>query len=146
DFTEDEHTVGEPPAGGREFRRQGDRSVQNAPRRLQAEIASGGRQGLMWDTPGEEGVVQGDVVLSGLVRGQTTGNALFQMSLQASGDGTDYYYVDAWPSSGNIRINRLVGNSFSTLESESLGFEVEEDTWYQVVFRREGDELSAKMW
>src|SRR5690625_2924629 len=142
DFTEDSHTIGEPPAGWSEFRGEGDWSVQNVPRRLQAQITSAGRQGLMWEEPGNVGVVDGDVELSGLVRGQTTGNALFQMSLQASGDGTDYYYVDAWPSNGNLRINRFVDNSFSSLESESLGFEVEEDTWYQVVFRRSGDERS----
>ncbi|HEY8341161.1 MAG TPA: M14 family zinc carboxypeptidase, partial [Egibacteraceae bacterium] len=146
DFKEDEHRVGEPPVGWSEFRLPGSWAIRNAPRRLEAAIAPGGRQGLMWDVPGDGGIVEGDVEVAGLVRGQTTGNALFQLALHASGDGTDYYYVDAWPANGNIRINRFVGDSFSTLRSAPAGVPVSNGIWYQVVVRREGDVLSAKLW
>jgi gamma-glutamyltranspeptidase len=145
-FTESEHTAGEPPVGWREFRTSGNWSVQDLPRRLEAQIASGGRQGLMWEEPGNLGIVEGDVEVAGLVRGQTTGNALFQITLHATGNGTDYYYVDAWPSNNNIRINRFVNNSFNTVQSASSGIEVDNGEWYQVVFRREGNQLSAKIW
>ncbi|WP_166356069.1 gamma-glutamyltransferase [Phytoactinopolyspora limicola] len=144
-FTEPEHTVGLPPHGWSEYRAASEWAIDDLPRRLVGQN-TGSRQGLMWDAPGPGGVVEGDVEVSGLVRAPNSGAAAFQLTLQASGDGTDYYYVDARTTTHTIRINRFRDNSFSVLQSEPSGFEVDNGVWYQVVFRREGDELAAKMW
>src|SRR5699024_7095619 len=100
---------------------------------------------LTWDVPGS---ILGDVEVSGLVKKDDIDKGvMFQIHLQASGDaGSDSsYYLDV-NSSGNVRINRNRNGGFSVLKSVKLPFDTSNETWYQVVFKREGAVLKGKVW
>src|SRR5699024_854181 len=128
-------------------------TVLDDPRRLHHEVQDrepgDGRQALVLDAVGEEGVVRGDVEISALVRGNGD-TTLFQFGLDISGtapDEANSFYIDArvsGSSANHLRINQHQDGSFSTLASAPLTFTVEEDTWYHVVLQRSGDELRAK--
>src|SRR5699024_9357545 len=74
-------------------------------------------------------------------------NTLFQLHLQSDGErgSESSYYLDL-RGNDNIRINRNNGGTFSNLKSESTSFSVEEDEWYNTVFRKDGNVLKAKAW
>lgn len=115
------------------------------PRRLKHEVdSSEGRRALFWDKVGK---VNGDVEIAGLVRPSGSGSTMFQIHLHASGDETaeNSYYLDL-RTNGSARINRNLHGNFSTRETAKVPFDVSENVWYQVVFKREGDELKGKVW
>lgn len=153
DFSAD--TVGEAPADWSPWWNDSAFTVLDDPRRLHHEVQDrepgDGRQALVLDAVGEEGVVRGDVEISALVRGNGD-TTLFQFGLDISGtapDEANAFYIDArvsGSSANHLRINQHQDGSFSTLASAPLPFTVEEDTWYHVVLQRSGDELRAKMW
>src|SRR5699024_8843578 len=77
----------------------------------------------------------------------------FQLGFNMSGsvDNENAFYIDvkgseAGSSPNTIRINSYDNGVFSTLNSAILPFMVEKDTWYQVVVKREGASIKAKMW
>src|SRR5699024_4712799 len=55
------------------------------------------------------------------------------------------YYIDV-RTNNSVRINRNLGGSFSTRTTASLPFIVNENTWLNVVFKREGTMLKGKVW
>jgi hypothetical protein len=119
--------------------------IKGEPHRLEHFVDSaGGRRLLAWDTVGE---VHGDVEVSALVRPRGSGATLFQLQLHASGEaGTENsYYIDV-RTNNSVRINRNLDGSFSTRTTASLPFIVNENTWLNVVFKREGTMLKGKVW
>jgi len=144
DFSE--YEVGQAPSDWSMLWRESSWTVKDDPGRLEHFVTEGsGRRGLTWDKPGD---ITGDVEVSALVRkGDYESGVLFQLHLQAYGDaGSDSsYYMDV-TNAGNIRINRNRNGGFSVLGSESLSFSPAFETWYQVVFKREGTMLKGKVW
>lgn len=147
-----EYEVGELPAGWSPLWRDSLWTVQDDPRRLEHIVigAGNGRRALTWD---EVGNVQGDVEVSGVVRASGTGDTMLQIGFHMSGseENENAYYLDARSpdassSANRVRINRYVNGSYTLLSSTELPFTLEEDTWYHVVLKREGDRLWAKMW
>ncbi len=141
DFLTDE--PGEAPADWSMPWTESDWAVQDDPRLLRHTVDNtGGRRSLVWNRPG---IVSGDVEVVTKVRSESS-NTLFQLPLHVSGQAgnENAYYVDVRVDQSSIRINRYVDGSFSTIGSTS--FEPEQDTWYWVRFRREGNGLMAKIW
>src|SRR5699024_2545200 len=71
---------------------------------------------------------------------------MFQLHLQATGQaGTESsYYLDV-RNSGKIRVTRNRSGGFSSLKSESVSDSSELETWYEVLFKREGNMLYGKV-
>jgi hypothetical protein len=139
--------IGDAPAGWTETWRAGTWTVLDDPPRLRNDVTVGGRRALTWDSPGDDGWVEGDVEVAAVVRMPDAVTATrFQLPLHISGFGgnENAYYLDGRASS--IRINRYVDGTFTQMATHSLGYPVEADTWYHVVLRREGTTLSAKLW
>lgn len=125
--------------------RDSDWELLDDPRRLKHEVdSSGGRRALFWDKVGE---VHGDVEIAGLVRPSGSGTTMFQMHLHASGEkaAENSYYIDL-RTNGSLRINRNLGGNFKTRETAQVPFDIKENAWYQVVFKRDGDMLKGKVW
>ncbi|GAB3798039.1 M14 family zinc carboxypeptidase [Virgibacillus kimchii] len=119
--------------------------IKGDPHRLEHYVDSeGGRRLLAWDTVGE---VHGDVEVSALVRPRGSGATLFQLQLHTSGEAgsENSYYLDV-RTSNDVRINRNLDGSFSTRATSSLPFIVNENTWLNVVLKREGSMLKGKVW
>ncbi|MFA1821421.1 M14 family zinc carboxypeptidase [Virgibacillus oceani] len=119
--------------------------IKDEPHRLEHFVDSaGGRRLLAWDTVGE---VHGDVEVSALVRPRGSGATLFQLQLHATGEAgaENSYYLDV-RTNNDVRINRNLGGSFSTRTTANLPFIVDENTWLNVVFKREGSMLKGKVW
>lgn len=152
DFSDDE--VGEPPADWTTLWRDSGWTVLDDPRRLRHEVDSaGGRRALTWDEVGDDGHVQGDVEISGLVRPQNSGDTMFQVGFHYGGDTNDEnaYYLDARApdassAANHVRISRYNNGSYSTLGSVELPFTLTDDTWYRTVIQRDGDTLRVKLW
>lgn len=155
DFTDDQ--VGEPPEGWTSWWNDSTFTVLDDPRRLRHDVQDrpdgDGRQSLVLDAVGDDGVVRGDVEISALVRG--SGNAtVFQLGLHISGDAPDEanaFYVDArldgtGTNANHVRIGRHRAGAFTLLNRAPVPFTVKEDTWYRVVLQREGEMLRAKLW
>lgn len=143
------HEPGASPAGWSESWRASQWTVLEGPGRVRHEVDDdGGRRALVWDEVGDNGHVQGDVEIFGLVRvKEPMPTTRFQMAVHVSGETEreNAFYVDGRGSS-TLRINRYRDGSFSSLATGSLPFTIEPDTWYRVVLRREGTYLRAKMW
>lgn len=141
--------VGSPPSGWSGAWREAQWTVYDNPWRVRHEAgATTGRSVLTWDEVGDDGFVQGDVEIFGVVRVlDPMATTRFQFMLHVSGDAgsENAYYVDA-RDDGSIRINSYTAGSFSNINSGSLPFTMEAATWYRVVLRRSGDLLQAKMW
>ncbi len=144
DFSE--HEAGKSPDGWSTLWRESDWIVKADPTRLEHHPAEGsGRRVLTWDEPG---YIAGDVEVYTVVRkSNTTNGVMFQLHLQADGQaGTESsYYLDV-SNGGKIRVNRNRNGGFSSLKSESVSGSNELDTWYEVLFKREGGLLYAKVW
>lgn len=118
----------------------GSWSVDRALR--QEAVAESARRALAWEQPGE---IVGDVEVLARVRGNSD-STLFRLALHLSGGPGEEnaYYVDLRKPAKQIRINRYAGGRFSTLATAD--FTVERDRWYLVRFRREGNDLHARIW
>ncbi len=137
------HEPDEPPAGWSMTWTESQWEVTDEPKVLRHTVdTSGGRRALVWD---ETGTVSGDVEVRTKVRFQSA-NTLFQLPLHVSGEAgsENAYYIDVRVDQSNIRINRYLDGSFSTLGSSP--YVADQDTWYHVRFRREGTSLMAKIW
>lgn len=153
DFSGD--VVGEAPAGWSPWWNDSEFTILDDPSRLHHEVQDrepgDGRQALVLDAVGEDGVVRGDVEIAAMVRGNGD-TTLFQFGLNVSGaepGDANAFYVDArvsGSSANHLRINQHQDGRFATLASAPLPFTVDEDTWYHVVLQRDGDELRAKLW
>ncbi len=153
DFSTD--VVGAAPADWSSWWNDSAFAVLDDPSRLHHDVQDrepgDGRQALVLDAVGEDGVVRGDVEVAAMVRGEGD-TTLFQLGLNVSGTGpgeANAFYVDArvnGSSANHLRINQHQDGSFGTLASAPLPFSVDEDTWYHVVLQRDGDELRAKLW
>lgn len=140
--------VGEPPRGWSMRWRSSDWTVLDDPRRVRHVVGgSSGRRSLTWDEVGDDGHVQGDVELYGVVRSSPTGNTLFQLPLHVSGEtgNESAYYVDLRVDQSALRINRYADGSFTSIGRYD-GVVPQRDTWYRVRLRREGDQLMARIW
>ena len=123
--------------------------INDEPRRL-THTVEGSRQALIWDEVGE---VTGDVEISGVVRANNSGDTLFQIGLHMSGEegSENAYYLDlrrpdANGSANRFRINKYVDGKYTLLKGFDAPFTVSQDTWYEVVFKREGNTMWAKVW
>ncbi|NDL56130.1 N-acyl-D-amino-acid deacylase family protein [Phytoactinopolyspora mesophila] len=141
-------TIGEAPSGWTEQWRTGDWTVVDGPRRLRMGSALS-RRALTWDVVGD---VDGDVELYGRVRGNGH-ETLFHLGALVSGDAGDEntYFLRARLESASgtpnqLQIGRYQGGDYFTQDSKAMVFPVQEDTWYRVLFRREGHWLRGKMW
>ena len=150
DFAKDE--VGGAPEGWSTLWRDSGWIVLDAPRRLEHRVigAGNGRRALTLD---EVGDVRGDVEVSGVVRASGVKNTMLQIGFHMSGEAgsENGYYLDmrspdASSSANRVRINRYQDGEYTLLRSAPLPFTVEEDTWYHVVLKREGNVLWAKVW
>jgi len=142
DFSDTESGV---PADWTMQWRDSNWEIKDEPHRLEHFVDSaGGRRLLTWDTVGE---VHGDVEVAALVRPRGSGSTLFQLQLHASGEAgsENSYYLDV-RTSNSVRINRNLDGSFSTRATSSLPFIVNENTWLNVVLKREGSMLKGKVW
>ncbi|RXT02833.1 M14 family zinc carboxypeptidase [Ammoniphilus sp. CFH 90114] len=120
-------------------------TVKEEPIRLEHDVTEGGgRRVLTWDKVGE---VNGDVEVSTVVRSKTNGTTMFQVHLHGSGNAgsENSYYLDL-RNSGDVRINRNMNAYFTVLKSVEIPIPVQKDTWYEVVFKREGSTLKGKVW
>src|SRR5699024_1274455 len=146
DFSQ--YEIGNSPNDWSTLWRESNWTVQDEPSRLQHKLSDdgSGRRVLTWDKPG---TITGDVEIYSLVKKSsvTTNGVMFQLHLQASGIASNEngYYLDV-TNSGNIRINRNRTGGFSSLKSSSVPSSNELDTWYEVVFKREGNALFGKVW
>lgn len=134
---------GQVPEGWTPVWMPSDWTVLDEPRVLRHVVDDrGGRRALVWDEPG---IVVGDVELYTLVRADSA-NTMFQLPLHVSGEAgsENAYYLDARVDQSALRINRYVDGTFSTIGRAD--FEPQQDTWYRLRFRREGDRLLAKVW
>ncbi|WP_164215162.1 M14 family zinc carboxypeptidase [Virgibacillus sp. YIM 98842] len=148
DFSEDQ--VGEMPEGWSTLWRDSDWKVQEDPRRLEHTVTpNDGRRNLVMDEPG---MAAGDVEVSSLVRTSfiepiSSSSTLFHLHLHAFGEANNEnsYLLDV-RSNGYVRLNRNAGGSFSTLTTQRLPFDIEEDVWYNAVLKRDGNMLRGKVW
>lgn len=144
DFSE--YQIGQMPFNWSTLWRESGWTIKDDPRRLEHFVTEGGgRRVLTWDVPGD---ILGDVEVSALVKREDIDKGvMFQLHLQGSGDSgsENSYYLDV-NNSGNIRINRNRNGGFSVLKSVALPFDTSNETWYQVVFKREGTMLKGKVW
>ena len=153
DFSGDD--VGEVPAHWSPWWNDSEFTVLGDPSRLHHDVqdreAGDGRQALVLDAVGQDGVLRGDVEVAATVRGEGD-TTLFQLGLNVSGTEpgeANAFYVDArvdGSSANHLRINQHQDGRFGTLASAPLPFSVDENTWYHVVLQRDGDELRAKLW
>lgn len=149
DFSQNEEGV--PPSNWSTSWRESNWKVFHNPSRLQHYVdEDGGRRVLTWDDIGD---VRGDVEVAGLVRARGGNSTMFQMHMHVSGDAGNEssYYLDlrgqgAGSTANHVRINRNIDSRFKVLETEPLPFTVEENSWYHVVFQREGEVLRGKVW
>lgn len=148
-FTTDfsEHVTDATPQNWTELWGESQWVIKDNPARLEHVVTDGeDRRLLVWDEVGE---VHGDVEIATLVRTDQEGE-LFQLHLNAYGtaDSADSYYLDVKSQHGTseIQINRVIGSLYKSLEKETLNFNVSVDTWYQIVFQREGHTLRGKIW
>lgn len=145
DFTH--YDAGEKPSDWTELWGDSHWTIQDNPKRLEHVVTDGAdRRFLAWDKVGE---VHGDVEVAALVRANNEGE-LFQVHLHGSGRvGTENgYYLDVTKKHGktSIRISRLLRGTNTVLATEELDFDLDVDTWYQVVFGRQGNALNGKVW
>jgi len=133
-------------SGWEDLWKEGDWSLKEDPSRLVHSTldTGGGRKLLAYKDTGK---IYGDVEVSSVVKAKEFNNTLFQLHLQSDGErgSESSYYLDL-RGNDNIRINRNNGGTFSNLKSESTSFSVEEDEWYNTVFRKDGNVLKAKAW
>lgn len=139
------YEAGEAPSDWSTLWKESAWTIKENPNRLEHVVTDGGgRRVLTWDKVGD---IAGDVEVSSVVKTNTEGRTMFQLHLYGSGSENNEtsYYLDL-RDNGYIRINRNLNASFKVLQSEAFPYPTEKDTWYNVVFKREGAMLKGKAW
>lgn len=102
-------------------------------------------RGLSYDAPGT------DTDTEILFRFRSTSNAASQIGAVlrgsgAAGAGNGYVVLNTAPPGADLRISRMVGGAFTTLQSLDIPTDWTANTWYWVRFRVNGNRLQAKIW
>lgn len=145
-----DYELGEKPDDWSILWQGSDWTVDEEPSRLKHMVSQEGRSALVWDEVGE---VEGDVEVAAIVKASNTGDTMLQLFIHASGEeGNETgFYVDvrnpnASSTANRIRLGRYRDGSFQLNTSAELPFTMQEDTWYRIVFQREGTMNRAKIW
>ncbi len=142
DFSE--YEVGSIPNGWSESWNPSNWEIANGTdnQLIQTTGGSTGRWALTWD---EIGQIEGDVEVFGLVSADSN-DSLFSLPIHVSGEsGTETaYYLNANIDIGAVRIARYNEGAFTELIRTDYG--MKRDTYYRVLFQREGTTLRGKVW
>ena len=149
DFSEDEHTVGETPAGWSALWGDEDAfEIADEPRRVVHANTTQDFELLTLDAAGEVNY-ETDAEVAGLLRVPAESNpqgynSRFQLHLQASGEPGEYaFYTDA--TGASVRLNRYREGNWIQ-RGTSADYAIQPDIWYQVVTHRQEDVWRTKVW